>query len=40
VIQPMAGSHLLFPRTLLPLLRTVIEPGEHLLRCHISIRRS
>lgn len=40
IVHPMAGSHLYFPRTALPTLHGVLEPGEHLLRCHVSVRRS
>ncbi|NUT38143.1 MAG: DUF2264 domain-containing protein [Hamadaea sp.] len=39
IVHPMAGSHLYFPRTALPTLRTVLEPGEHLLRCQVRVAR-
>jgi len=36
----MGGSHLYFPRTVLPTLGGVLEPGEHLLRCHVRVTRA
>jgi hypothetical protein len=35
----MPGSHLLHPRTVLPTLRGVLDPGEHTLRCRVSLTR-
>jgi hypothetical protein len=37
---PMPGSHIMFPRTVLPTLRGDLEPGEHVLTCHVMITRS
>jgi hypothetical protein len=33
VIAPMPGTHVLWPRTRLPVLRSVLAPGEHRLGC-------
>ncbi|WP_083936748.1 DUF2264 domain-containing protein [Longispora albida] len=37
--EPMPGSHVLFPRTLLPALHAGLAPGEHTLTCVVSVRR-
>jgi hypothetical protein len=37
IVHPMAGSHLLFPRTVLPTLRGTLEPGTHVLSCRVSV---
>lgn len=39
IVHPMPGSHLYFPRTVLPMLRGVLASGEHVLRCRASVRR-
>lgn len=39
VVLQMPGSHLLHPRTVLPTLRGVLDPGEHTLRCRVSLTR-
>lgn len=39
VVLPLPGSHLLHPRTALPTLRGVLDPGEHVLRCRVSLTR-
>jgi hypothetical protein len=38
-MTPMAGSHLVHPRTVLPMLRGTLKPGEHILRCRVSVTR-
>jgi len=40
IVHPMPGSHLYFPRTVLPTLRSILPPGEHVLRCHVSVSRT
>ncbi|MEU6860086.1 DUF2264 domain-containing protein [Glycomyces sp. NPDC046736] len=37
VITPMAGTHLYWPSTALPVLRGVLEPGKHVLKSLIYI---
>jgi hypothetical protein len=39
VIEPMAGTHLLWPRTRLPLLRAALAPGRHRLACAVLVGR-
>jgi hypothetical protein len=36
----MPGSHIMFPRTVLPTLRGDLEPGEHVLTCHVMVTRA
>ncbi|MCP2321857.1 hypothetical protein HDA40_000364 [Hamadaea flava] len=40
IVHPMPGSHLYFPRTVLPTLRSELAPGEHVLRCRVEVGRS
>ncbi|NUR48692.1 MAG: DUF2264 domain-containing protein [Hamadaea sp.] len=40
IVHPMPGSHLYFPRTVLPTLRSELAPGEHVLRCRVTVGRS
>ncbi|GAB4003557.1 hypothetical protein GCM10029992_45750 [Glycomyces albus] len=37
VIHPMEGTHLYWPRTVLPVLRGLLEPGRHALKSLIYI---
>jgi hypothetical protein len=39
VIEPMPGTHLLWPRTLLPVLHDTLPPGEHRLACAVRVAR-
>lgn len=39
VIEPMPGTHLLWPRTRLPVLRTELAPGRHRLACAVLVGR-
>jgi hypothetical protein len=39
VIEPMPGTHLLWPRTLLPVLHAALSPGEHRLACAVRVAR-
>jgi hypothetical protein len=39
VIEPMPGTHLLWPRTLLPVLHDELPPGEHRLACTVRLAR-
>lgn len=39
VIRPREGTHLYWPRTALPVLRGVLEPGRHILKSKIYIGR-
>jgi hypothetical protein len=39
VIEPMPGTHLLWPRTLLPVLEGDLAPGEHRLACAVRLAR-
>ncbi|MEV0643756.1 DUF2264 domain-containing protein [Phytomonospora sp. NPDC050363] len=40
IVHPMAGTHLLWPRTVLPTLTCDIEPGAHHLACAVRVARS
>jgi hypothetical protein len=37
IVWPMPGSHILFPRTVLPTLRTALAPGTHTLSCEVRV---
>ncbi|KPC77119.1 hypothetical protein ADL26_03635, partial [Thermoactinomyces vulgaris] len=37
LIEPMPGTHLYWPATVLPVLRGVLEPGKHVLKSLIYI---
>jgi uncharacterized protein DUF2264 len=39
IVWPMPGSHILFPRTVLPTLRGSLEPGTHILACEVRVTR-
>ncbi|NUT21172.1 MAG: DUF2264 domain-containing protein [Hamadaea sp.] len=39
IVHPMPGSHLYFPRTALPTLRSELAPGTHVLRCRVRVSR-
>jgi len=40
VVWPMPGSHILFPRTVLPALRVTLGPGTHTLSCRARVTRT
>ncbi|MCC3764496.1 DUF2264 domain-containing protein [Glycomyces sp. TRM65418] len=39
VIRPVPGTHLLWPRSILPVLTGVLAPGEHRLACAAAVGR-